>query len=353
LRGRPDIARVWAKKPPSMLEGISLRRLLGLALLCSSLTCAVAAAPATPTLATPSPPPAAVGQSPVVLIYPFDVQTGADQRLGTAIGQILAQEMLAAGGITVPAVPQGIKRADFLEHARQAHADFYISGYVTPVGDSAAVVEQVVSVESGVILFSQTAQVSSVADVASQSLLARSEILAFVGRATETVQTRPSNTPAPSSTNGAQVPIQGLGSIVNSVFHHSGGRTPTPGPVIKPSRGVIIAPITASGYVAPADLTNASHELYFALNRYFNTQMTGVTSNVAQSADTICGANRDNTIATGTVQVPARKKPATFDLFIYTCFGAPLGHEVGTGSSVKNAVDAAVNAYAQAHPDNS
>ncbi len=173
---------------------------------------------------------------------------------------------------------------------------------MTPVGDHASVVEQVVSTDSGVILFSQTAQVQTVADVASQSLLARQEILAFVGRGTENVATQPANTPAPTSSNGAQVPIQGLGSIVSSVFKHKGSRTPTPAPAIKPSRGVIVAPVTASGYVAPADLNSALHELYYSLNTRFNAQMTGVTtSNVAQSSDTICGTNRNNTIATGTL----------------------------------------------------
>ena len=333
-----------------MIERI-LRRVLGLALLCSSV--AVAA----PTPPPPPTPPAAVGQIPVVLIYPFDVQTGADPKLGVAIAEILAQEMTAAGGITVPPVPQGVKRADFLQQANTAHADFYISGYVTPVGDSAAVVEQVVSVESGVILFSQTAQVSSVADVASQSLLARSQILAFVGRGTQTVQTQTANTPAPTSTNGAQVPLKGIASIVNSVFGHRGGRTPSPAPVSKPSRGVIVAPVSASGNVLPADLTNAMRELYFALNRHFNTQVTAVTSSdIVRSADQICGANRDNTIASGTLaETPARhgRQDVTFNLEVYTCFGATLERAVGKGSSIKSAVDAAVSAYATAHPDNS
>ena len=115
--------------------------------------------------------------------------------------------MTAAGGITVPPIPKDVKRADFLDYAQNAHADFYISGYVTPVGDSAAVVEQVVSCESGVIVFSQTAQVTSVADVASQSLLARSQILGLLGRGTQNVNTQTANTPAPTSTNGAKVPI--------------------------------------------------------------------------------------------------------------------------------------------------
>ena len=318
----------------------------------------IAAAPTPSPVPSPTAPPtpAAIEQQPVVMVYPFDVQTGSDPRLGYAIADILAHEMIAAGGITVPAVPLGVKRSDFLESARAAHADFYISGYVTPVGDAAAVVEQVVSVDSGVILFSQTAQVASVADVASQSLLARSQILAFVGRGTETVETQPSNTPAPTSTNGANVPISGIGSIVNSVFKHKGNSaTPSPAPVVKPSRGVIVAPLTASGYVAPADLANALHELYFALNGHFNAQMTAVTSNVAASTDAICGSNRDNTVATGTLaEVPAHHgAQVTFNLVVYTCFGAPLEREVGKGVSIKTAVDAAVTAYAKAHPDNS
>jgi TolB-like protein len=346
-----------------MSEESSLRRLLGTALICSSLAFATAASPTPapagrPTAtATPAATPAAIEQMPVLVVYPFEVQTGVDPRLGIAIAQILGQEMIAAGGITVLPVPLGIKRADFLETARADRADFYISGYVTPVGDSAAVVEQVVSVSSGVILFSQTAQVSSVADVASQSLLARSQILAFVGRNTENVQTQPANTPAPTSTNGAAVPIQGLGSIVSSVFKHKGGsHAPSPAPVVKPARGVIVAPVSASGVVAPADLANALRELYFALNARFNAQMTAITSNAAQSADQICGPNRDNTIATGTLQEsPAHhgKRQVTFDLSVYTCFGAILGRASGKGSSIKSAVDSAVAAYATAHPENS
>jgi hypothetical protein len=336
-----------------MVERI-LRRVLVMVLLCSSIgVAAPAASPPPPPPPTPAP---LSGQLPVVLIYPFDVQTGADPKIGIAIAQILAQEMVAAGGITVPPVPQGVKRADFLQQASAARADFYISGYVTPVGDSAAVVEQVVSVESGVILFSQTAQVSSVADVASQSLLARSEILAFAGRGTQTVQTQTSNTPAPTSTNGAQVPIKGIASIVNSVFGHRAGHTPSPAPTTKPTRGVIVAPVSASGSVVTADLTNALHELYFALNRHYNTQMTAVTSaDIAHSADQICGANRDNTIASGTLaEAPARHghQDVTFNLQVYTCFGATLEREVGKGSTVKSAVDAAVTAYAASHPDN-
>jgi hypothetical protein len=334
-------------------------RMAGLILACSLLGFIVAATPSPSPAPSQTPQssltPSSLEQLPVVLVYPFEVQTGADARIGTAIAQILAQEMAAAGGITVLAIPQGIKRPAFLDNARAAKADFYISGYVTPVGESAAVVEQVVSVESEVILFSQTAQVSSVADVASQSLLARTQILAFVGRETENVGTQTANTPAPTSSNGAQVPISGITNIVDSVFKHKGGgQSPPPAPVVKPSRGVIIAPVTASGYVAPAELTNALREFYVALNRRFATQMTAVTSPPEQSADAICGPDRNNTIATGTLtETPGKHTAVTFILQVYTCFGAPLDRQVGKGTSLKAAVDAAVAAYATAHPENS
>jgi hypothetical protein len=336
-----------------------VRRLLGtLALLVSAVALAAATAPPTPAPKVSPTPVAApsIGQSTTVLIYPFDVQTGVDAKIGFAIASILAQEMAAAGGLNVLPVPVGVKRADFLDTARTQHADFYISGYVTPVGDTAAVVEQVVSVDSGVILFSQTAQVQSVADVASQSLLARAQILAFVGRGTQNIQTQSTNTPAPTSTNGAQMQIHGLGSIVDSVFHRRGAPTPSPSPLVKPDRGVIVSPITASGQFASTDLTNATNELFFAMQHHYRVQMAPATSNVAQAADSICGANRNNTIAGGTLaqNVPKRGHvEMVFTLSVYTCFGAVLDHTVGKGATYKNAVDAAVAAYVAAHPDNS
>ena len=89
-----------------MPDRFTARRLLAPLLLLLSLLCATAATPA-PPMPTPAPTPASLSQQPVVMIYPFDVQTGADPKIGYAIAQILGQEMIAAGGITVPAIPQG------------------------------------------------------------------------------------------------------------------------------------------------------------------------------------------------------------------------------------------------------
>lgn len=338
------------------LKGRLVRRFLSPIVLLAAIAGLIAGAPPTPApkvSPTPVAPPGA--NTAAVLIYPFDVQTGVDPKIGFAIASILAQEMAAAGGLNVLPVPVGVKRTDFLQTARTQHADFYISGYVTPVGDSAAVVEQVVSVDSGVILFSQTAQVQSVADVASQSLLARAQILAFLGRTTQNIQTQASNTPEPTSTNGAQVQLHGITSIVDSVFHHKAAAAASPTPAVKPDRGVIVAPITATLPLPAAELSNATDELFFALQRHYRVTMTTPAANVAQAADSICGQNRDNTIASGTLaQTPTShgRSELTFTLSIYTCFGAVLDRAVGKGASFKAAIDAAVASYAAAHPQN-
>ncbi len=331
--------------------------LLGSVLLMAAASPQPSPQPSRAPLVTPSPAaPAFLSQAPTVLVYPFDVQ-GLDPKVGIAIAQILAQQMGAAGQINVLPVPAHVQRPDFQNYARDQRADFYISGYVTPIGQVASVVEQVVTVDSGVILFSQTVEVTTVADVASQALQARAEILMFVGRGTQNIESQSANTPAPTSSNGAQVKIGGLSSIVDSVFHHkgAGASSPSPTPVTKPARGVIVAPVSASGSMSATDLTNATNELYFAANRHYNAQLTSARSNVAQTADSICGTNRNNTIATGTLSQGAVKHghQILFTLQVYTCFGAVLASETGKGGSAKSAIDAAVAAYVADHPDNS
>ncbi len=80
-----------------------------LALSCARLLATAAAlAPSARRRSLPvahADPPAGLEQLPIVLVYPFDVQTGADPRIGIAIAQILGQEMVAAGGINVLPIP--------------------------------------------------------------------------------------------------------------------------------------------------------------------------------------------------------------------------------------------------------
>ena len=91
-----------------MLERYFVAPVAGSGLAC---LCGRAASPPSPPAPAPESvsdtrtnaptPVTGIEQMPVVLIYPFDVQTGVDPQIGIAIAQILAQEMAAAGGISV------------------------------------------------------------------------------------------------------------------------------------------------------------------------------------------------------------------------------------------------------------
>jgi hypothetical protein len=346
---------------------LPLRRIIGVLLLCSSVALLAAAPPGpTPTplpLLTPAPAASAGPTTPTVIVYPFEVQGGMDPKIGMAMAQITAQEMAAPGGLIVAPVPQGVTRSGYLDYARKQKADYYISAYVTPVGEIASVVAQLVAVDSGIIIYSQTAQVATVADVASQALVERDAVITSAHPGGRQGVAEGKETPAPTSTNGANVKLQGisgLSGIVDSVFGKHGGKptpTPSPSPYLKPQRGVIVARVSGPADMSDA-LSGATGYLYTALNGYFNAQMTGVTQNVAQAADSICGANRNNTIATGTLSKVNSggkhgKTQIAFVLSIYTCFGATLAQSTGTADTVAKAIAAAVTAYAKDHPDNS
>ncbi len=348
-----------------------MRRLFGVLLLCSSVALVAVSPRAAATLAVTGdadpaafadPAPAATADRQAALvIYPFDVQGGIDKKIGIAMAQITAQEIAAAGGISVSPVQEDII-ANFLANARTLKADYYISGYVTPVGEIAAVVVQLVAVDSGIIIYSQTAQVQTVADVASQALVERDAILVNAHPGSRQAVAETSSTPAPTSTNGANMKIAGISGIVDSVFGKHGKPSPKPSggpgatPLPKPSRGVIVARVSGPADLA-GDLTNATSYLYTALNHFYNTQMTGVTENIPQSADGICGTNRNNTIVTGSLAEKKSgghhpKAQVAFTLSVYTCFGAQLDQQIATADSIDKAITAAVSAYATAHPDN-
>ena len=137
-----------------------MRRPFHVLLVCSCLALIGAGAPHPAPAPSPSPSatPVPVAAIPVVLVYPFDTTGQLKANVGSGIAQVFTQQMLSAGGLTLLPVPDSVHRSDFLTNANKQHADYYISGYMTPIGNGAAVVVQVVSADSGIIVFSNTQQ---------------------------------------------------------------------------------------------------------------------------------------------------------------------------------------------------
>lgn len=341
--------------PRSFFAAIALCSLVVPTLFVATAGATVPRATPTPlTLTTPTPAPTAPSIRPAVIVYPFDIGSDMPKGASQQIATIFDQQLTAAGGIVVITPSAGVARAQYLTSAAANHADYYISGFLTAVGDSAALTTQLVSVRTGIMLRSTTVSISSASDAAAQALAARDLMFADSGVAQANIDTGAQATPTPSSDNGASVSLNNAGSFLG-LFHHSRAAAATPGPTVKPARVAVVARV--DGNVDPSALTVATNHLNEALSHNFTTREGAVDSKgVAAQANAVCGNHRDATIVAGSVaQTPRRgfrHETDTFHLSVYTCFGAPLYEGSSDGSSVEGAIDAAVHDYVTAHPLN-
>ncbi len=339
-----------------------MRRLLAVFLLCSTVGL-IAATPAprfTPlpnAAPTFTPGPVATGNGPTVLVYPFETPSDLDNRYGTAVAKIYDQVLTETGGLKILPSPANIKREDYAKVARVQHADYYISGYIQPIGSRAAIVMQIVDVQSDIAVYAQTTQVESVPDVASQALYARSVILQHSGIESTQIATV-KQTPTPSATQGASVSIT---SVLGDLFKGKGkgkavAARATPDTAPKPSRGMIVTHVT--GAASSTDLSNASAALVRDLDGAYTVRESPVAiTNLAKQADGICGASRDNTVVAGELLTNRiggfhPHNTYTFTLTVAACFGATLYTNTQTGDDLAKIVKAAARAYATDHPNN-
>ncbi|HEX8806141.1 MAG TPA: hypothetical protein VF741_04290, partial [Candidatus Aquilonibacter sp.] len=286
----------------------------------------------------------------------YESPSDLDPRYGTAVANIFAQVISQTGGVKVLAIPSNIKREDYQKYASVQHADYYISGYIQPIGSAAAIVTQVVDVNNDISVWNATTNISDVNDVASQALTARTVVLQASGVSRPEINTANAATPEASPTSGTST---SLSNVLGDLFKGkkkaatpNPNATPTPS---KPSRGVFIVRVTGN---APADvLTSATSSLYRGMGVYYTTKMSNATGNVATTANTICGTSRDNTIATGSLNVQhvggfRAHDTYTFTLNVYACFGAVLYTNTQSNDNYTRAVLDAIDAYHDDHPEN-
>ena len=149
-----------------------MRRLPALLLLCLSVALVAAAPPNVTPSPVPQPAPAASPvHLPLVVVYPFEASSDIKADVGQRAAQLFVQQMNAAGGIDTILSPATVKRADYLTNARKLNADYYVAGYMTPLGEGVSLVEQVVSTQSGTITYGATAQIVSFEDATSQAVM--------------------------------------------------------------------------------------------------------------------------------------------------------------------------------------
>jgi TolB-like protein len=316
------------------------------------------AATAKPTAArtpAPTPTPSPEAALPIVIVFPFQASSDLKAGTGEAAAQIFVQQMNADGGIDAIEAPATVAREGYEKYARDLKASYYVAGYMTPLGNGVSLVEQVVSLRSGTIVFGQTAQIQSFQDATAQATAVHDGIIAVEQQITDAYSAAQAQATAePTESSQANI-SRGIAGIAG-LFKHRSAATPKP-VAVKPPKGVFV--VSVAGSLPRSELRSATRDLADSLNTYYNVRMAnGTEQNVASLANGICGAQRDNTIATGTASaqvqhhVLSSRTTYTFDLQMYACFGAKLASVTGTGDSLQAAIQNAVAAFASKYPLN-
>ncbi len=164
---------------------------------------------------------------PVVVVYPLTVGGGTEPEAGANVAVLLATRIAQHGGITVKPAPPGTQRKDFLTAAIALGADYYVTGYMTSIGDEVSLITQVVSTTSGTVVYSNSALVRTYSDAAGQGEPLATAIVGHAGRALASLdnpQPAASETPKPQNVRAGEADISD--ALRNR--SHRGKATPKP-----------------------------------------------------------------------------------------------------------------------------
>ncbi len=314
---------------------------------------------------------------PSVVVYPFSANGSTlDREASSRLATIIATQISQTGRVTVVAPPPGTERKDFLSAARRAGADYYITGFLSPLGDGVSVVEQVVGTGSGIVLYSNSAQLSTYADAAGQGDNLASFIAQHANRGLAAIGTAPP-APAPSVQ-----PTQAAQANLGKLFGRRKRAAATPRPSAKPAAAPLVvatsapppttlprpaattAPVVASEGLAVVVQGSADALLRdTARERLVAEAARGGRKAVALDAtlaairagdEAVCRAGHVREIAYATLDVRADGNSAHLDLAVFDCAGRQLWHQAydrdagGAQSSrlaTERAADAAMTAY--------
>lgn len=317
-------------------------------------------------------PAASILGTPTVLVFPFAVNGGdVTKEAGSRLAVTIATQIANLGGVNVKPAPPGIERQSYLGAARHETADYYITGYVTPLGDGVSVVEQLVSTQTGIVVFSYTAQIRTFEDATSQGDVLREALLRHQSRnlgayaAPPPPAANPSPTAAPGDGSKAN-----LGRLFGRKQRRATQPSPTPGPtaVALSERRPAAAASSAAPAVAPSSIPAQRGSTYgvlaiggpaetdrrsFTLAAIRNVMIAKhqrVASSVATS-DVACSDRTIGTLLGGNLATRYRtilgqpQTLATLELLAYDCTGSVVYRKTfarDARGDWKNAVDRVV-----------
>ena len=302
---------------------------------------------------------------PVVVVYPITATGPTSSDAGAQIAILLSTRLAQLGGLTVKPYTPGTTRADFLNAGLQQGADYYVTGYLTPVGGDVSFVAQVVSTHSGSIVYSSTQLVHTYGEAAAQAETLHDAILRHAGRGLASLDApRPQPTVSPT-------PGSGAGIDISKALGRRKGRPavspqPSPSPAAASSAASVATAASIAG-LAPhgttalvlvtagngddADRTYAASALSAALDR--SGERSGVVAlglaDVSARASDICRQNPGvTTFYAGTLGLDRAKRRGTsvaYGVDAYDCRAARIGRQrvvlPAESGSVRTTIDRA------------
>ena len=276
--------------------------------------------------------PAAFTIVPTVIVYPLEASSSQLNREDSVrIAGTLATQIALGGYVKVVPPKADVARANYLTDARAAGADYYVTGFVTPLGNGASVVEQVVSTTSGTMVFSVTNYITSMDDVANQGDQLRAGIIERENRGIQAFQAPPppANTPAPEPSHGAEANI-------NKIFGHKKGAAVA----AVPPKDAIVAILTVGGS-ADADHRAAEAKAIAAAFERGGRHAVIVSADAPSAA--VCTASKATSLVAVWLDTPANAD-AALRMIGYDCSGN-IAYDHSFKAPMAGVTDTAVNAY--------
>jgi hypothetical protein len=299
---------------------------------------------------------------PIVVVYPLTLtSTATSSDAGSNIALLLATKLGQLGGITVKPFTPGTERPLYLENAIKESADYYVTGFLTPLGSEVSMISQVVSTHSGSVVYSTTITARTYADAAGQADLLHDAIIRHAGRGLPALDAPP---PAPSSSPSSDVSSSGV-NLTKALRRHqrtTPAESPAPSQVALASRPRTVV-VEVSGDSDSATRTSVGVALSKALA---HQGFTGGYVPVAESevrihAHDLCSANAGTRVLLATKLTLEHVAPAQpnvlIDVTAYDCAGTVLGRQHvsspvsgkgGLASALQRAAQSAAEAFAKA-----
>jgi len=269
---------------------------------------------------------------PTVVVYPLSGSPALDRETSARITSTLANQIAQGGLVKVVPASTSVERQNYLADARSLGASYYVTGFLTPLGAGASVVEQVVSVSSGTLVYSVTNYVTNLTDIAAQGDQLRAGILDRAQRGLQAFEApeEPSSTPTP----GSNTPDVNVNRLL--------GRKKGPAAAnvaVAPPANTTLAILAVGGSADFAQRADAAKALAGAFEQ---AGRHAVIVTTATPSSAVCSANGATALVATWLDTPppnAAKANSSLRLIAYDCngnvafdrtFKQPLGDVTGS-----------------------